>query len=396
MKEVILCKYGEIILKGANKSSFESILMKELRRRAKAIGKFDIRLSQSTVYIEPLSDDPFESDMNAMLEQAKKVFGFVGVTMAAVAEKNMDDICRVAAEYLPEKLAGYRSFRCEAKRADKKFPLKSPEIAAEVGGVILSKLPHLKVRMDSPEITVRIEIRDHGAYIHAGQEPGAGGIPYGCGGKGLLLLSGGIDSPVAGYMMAKRGLKIDALYFESIPYTSERAREKVLTLAKKLTEYTGYIRVHVISLTHIQEMIRDNCEEDYFTLILRRFMMELSSMTAEHLGIPVLITGESLGQVASQTTAAICTTEAAADRPVFRPLIGLDKEEIIKVSRQIDTYDTSIEPYEDCCTVFTPRHPRTQPVLEKVIEAEAGLDREALIKEAFETKFTVTLRQFED
>lgn len=396
MKEVILCKYGEIILKGANKGTFETILMKELRRRAKAIGKFNIRLAQSTVYIEPLSDDPYESDIDAMFEQAKKVFGFVGVTKAAVAEKSMDDICRIAAEYLPEKLAGYRTFRCEAKRSDKKFPLKSPEIAAEIGGVILGKMPHLKVKMDGADICVRIEIRDHAAYIHAGQDSGAGGIPYGCGGKGLLLLSGGIDSPVAGYMMAKRGLKIDALYFESIPYTSERAREKVFTLAKKLTEYTGYIRVHVISLTHIQEMIRDNCEEDYFTLILRRFMMELASMTAENIGAPVLITGESLGQVASQTTAAICSTEAVADRPVFRPCIGLDKEEIIRISRMIDTYDTSIEPYEDCCTVFTPRHPRTRPELEKVIAAESGLDRKALIKEAFESRFTVTIHQFDD
>lgn len=396
MKEVILCKYGEIILKGANKGSFETILMKELRRRAKAIGKFNLRLAQSTVYIEPESDDPWESDIDAMYEQAKKIFGFVAVTKAAVAEKNMDDICRTLTEYIPDKLRGYKSFRCEAKRSDKRFPMKSPEIAAEAGGAILSVMPHLKVRMNDADVTVRIEIRDHGAYIHAGQDPGAGGIPYGCGGKGLLLLSGGIDSPVAGYMMAKRGLRIDALYFESIPYTSERAREKVFTLAKKLTEYTGFIRVHVISLTHIQEMIRDNCEEDYFTLILRRFMMQLASLTAEEIGAPVLITGESLGQVASQTTAAICSTEAAANRPVFRPCIGLDKEEIIRISRHIDTYETSIEPYEDCCTVFTPRHPRTQPQLDKVIAAESGLDREALIREAFESKFTVTLRQFED
>ena len=274
--------------------------------------------------------------------------------------------------------------------------MKSPEISAEVGGAILERLPHLRVSLDAPETVVRIEVRDRGAYIHADQTPGAGGIPYGCGGKGLLLLSGGIDSPVAGYMMAKRGLSVDALYFESIPYTSLRAREKVLTLAKKLTEYTGFMRVHIISLTKIQEMIRDNCEEDYFTLILRRFMMRLASMTAEHIGAPVLITGESLGQVASQTTAAICSTEAEADRPVFRPCIGLDKEEIIKISRNIDTFDTSIEPYEDCCTVFTPRHPRTRPELAKVIAAESGLDREALIREAFETRFTVTVRQFED
>ncbi len=397
MKEVILCKYGEIILKGANRNTFEAILMREIRRRAKETGKFDVRINQSTVYVEPASDDPFESDVDAMYEQIKKVFGFIAVTKAAVCEKDIDAICRTAQEYLPDVFAerGYKSFKCEAKRSDKSFPLKSPEISGEVGGALLEVMPRMKVRMDNPDVVVRIEVRDRAAYVHAGQDAGAGGIPYGSCGKGLLLLSGGIDSPVAGYMMAKRGMHIDALYFESIPYTSERAREKVLTLAHELTEYTGFIRVHVISLTHIQEMIRDNCEEDYFTLILRRFMMELASMTAEHIGAPILITGESLGQVASQTAAAICCTDVSADRPVFRPCIGLDKEEIIKTARAIGTYDTSIEPYEDCCTVFTPRHPRTQPELAKVIAAEEPLDREALIKEAFESRFTVTLRQFE-
>ncbi len=392
MKEIILCKYGEIILKGANRSRFESILLREVRRRASHVGKFDVRAAQSTLYITPLSD--FE-DIDEMYEQAKHVFGFVGVSRAAVAEKSMEDICRVAREYLPPYLSGAKKFRAEAKRSDKKFPLKSPEIAGEVGGVILSMRPDLKVDLDRPDVTVRVEIRDSAAYIHAGQDRGAGGVPIGSSGRGLLLLSGGIDSPVAGYMMARRGLALDALYFESIPYTSERAREKVTSLARIMTEYCGPIRMHVISLTKIQEEIRDKCEEDYFTLLLRRFMMRLSCRMAERCGASALITGESLGQVASQTMAAITVTEAVADRLIFRPCIGMDKEEIVRTARHIGTFETSILPYEDCCTVFTPRHPKTQPVLEKVIAQEEKLDYEALLEEAWQSRFSIVVSQFD-
>lgn len=391
MKEVILCKYGEIILKGANKSQFESILLREVRRRAAHVGQFDVSYAQSTVCIAPRTD---EEDMEEMFRQAKHVFGFVGITRAAVAEKTVEDICRVAAEYLPPYLAGARKLRVEAKRSDKKFPLKSPELAGEVGGAILSVMPHLKVDLTHPDVTVRIEVRDQYAYIHAGQEKGAGGIPLGSGGRGLLLLSGGIDSPVAGYMMARRGLALDALYFESIPYTSELAREKVFTLAKLMTEYCGKIRMHVISLTKIQEAIRDNCDEDYFTLLLRRFMVRLSCRMAEQCGAPALVTGESLGQVASQTMAAICVTENASDRPILRPCIGMDKEEIVRTAREIGTFETSILPYEDCCTVFTPRHPKTQPVLEKVLEQEAKLDYDVLLEEAWLTRNTLVAEPF--
>ncbi len=391
MKEVILCKYGEIILKGANKSQFESILLREVRRRAVHVGQFEVSYAQSTVCIAPLTD---EEDMEEMFRQAKHVFGFVGITRAAVAEKTVEDICRVAAEYLPPYLAGARKLRVEAKRSDKKFPLKSPELAGEVGGAILSVMPHLKVDLTHPDVTVRVEVRDQYAYIHAGQEKGAGGIPLGSGGRGLLLLSGGIDSPVAGYMMARRGLALDALYFESIPYTSELARDKVFTLAKLMTEYCGKIRMHVISLTKIQEAIRDNCDEDYFTLLLRRFMVRLSCRMAEQCGAPALVTGESLGQVASQTLAAICVTENASDRPILRPCIGMDKEEIVRTAREIGTFETSILPYEDCCTVFTPRHPKTQPVLEKVLEQEAKLDYEALFEEAWLTRNTLVAEPF--
>lgn len=395
IKEVILCKYGEIILKGANKSTFESMLLKELRRRAKYVGGFTVRYAQSTVYIEPEEGADF-CDIDEMYEQAKKVFGFASVTRAAVCEKNMEAISKTAKEYLPSRLAGAKKFRCEAKRSDKNFPLKSPEIAAEIGGDILEAVPGIKVDLSDPDITVRVEVRDKAAYIHAGQERGAGGIPLGSGGKGLLLLSGGIDSPVAGYMMAKRGLYIDALHFESFPYTSERAREKVMQLARELCEYCGRIRVHVISLTHIQEELRDNCNEDYFTLLLRRFMMELADKTAAEAGCQCLITGESLGQVASQTMSAIQVTDAATDLPVLRPCIGLDKEEIVERARAIGTFDTSILPYEDCCTVFTPKHPRTRPEIEKVLLEEAKIDREALMAEAWESKYTVIVRQFEN
>lgn len=393
MKEVILCKYGELILKGANRSRFESQLMRELRRRAAHIGNFQIRWAQSTVYIEPQSDT---EDVAEMYRQIKKVFGFASVTRAVACEKDMNAIFAAARAYLPEKLRGYKTFRCEAKRSDKMFPLKSPAIAAEVGGVILEAVPDLSVDLTHPDITVRVEIRDKMAYIHAGQERGAGGIPLGSGGKGLLLLSGGIDSPVAGYMMAKRGLYIDALHFESYPYTSQQSREKVLELAHALCEYCREIRVHIISLTHIQEVLRDKCEEEYFTLLLRRFMMELANRTAAEKDCAALITGESLGQVASQTMAAIRVTDEAARYPVLRPCIGLDKEEIVERARQIGTFGTSILPYEDCCTVFTPRHPKTRPELSKVLCQEARLDRDALLQEAWDSMYTVAVRQFEE
>ena len=393
MREVILCKYGEIILKGSNKGSFEAMLLKELKRRAKYVGGFDIRYAQSTVYIEPR--DEF-ADIDEMYEQARKVFGFASITRAAVCEKTMEAICETAREYLPEKLRGYKTFRCEAKRSDKKFPLESPEIAAQIGGVILEAMGgSIGVKLKNADITVRIEVRDKAAYVHAGQEAGAGGIPLGCGGRGLLLLSGGIDSPVAGYMMAKRGLFIDALHFESFPYTSERAREKVLQLAKELCEYVGHIRVHVISLTEIQEALRDNCNEEYFTLLLRRCMMELSNRVAAEGQYQCLITGESLGQVASQTMGALAVTDCVAEVPVLRPCIGLDKEEIVVRSREIGTFETSILPYEDCCTVFTPRHPKTRPEIEKIMAEEAKLGRDELIAEAWESRYTVTLNQFE-
>ncbi|MBQ8839721.1 MAG: tRNA 4-thiouridine(8) synthase ThiI [Clostridia bacterium] len=395
MKEVILCKYGEVILKGANRSDFEAKMLKQLRLRAKRIGNYKIFYAQSTVYIEPLDEESLDK-IDEMTYQATHVFGFVGVSRAFACKKDMNEILEVVRTYLPEKLKSYKTFKAEAKRADKRFPLKSPEISAQVGGAVLSSVPKIKVDIHNPEVVVRVEIRESEAYIHAGQEKGAGGIPYGCSGRGLLLLSGGIDSPVAGYMMAKRGVELEAIHFESYPYTSERAKEKVLELAKHLTNYTMRLRVHVVSLTKIQELLRDNCEEEYFTLLLRRYMMAISLKLAHELDCEAIITGESLGQVASQTMKAINVTNALADIPVYRPLIGMDKDEIVQISRKIGTFDTSVLPYEDCCTVFTPRHPRTRPELDKVIEQENKLDFNALVEEAYSTKESIVVMAFKD
>ena len=387
MKEVLLCKYGEIVLKGANRATFESFLAKELRRRASHYGSFKVERSQSTVTITPLDD---ACDMDGCFETALRVFGIAGVTRAAVCEKNMESILACAKSYLAPMLAGKKSFRVDAKRADKRFPLPSPAIAAEVGGAILESVPGIKVDLHNPETMIRVEIRDTAAYLHADQKKGAGGMPLRSAGRGLLLLSGGIDSPVAGYMMGKRGLEIEALHFESFPYTSEMAKEKVMTLASELCEYCSRIHVHVMSLTHIQEVLRDSCEEDYFTLLLRIFMMRLAERCAKQYGCGAIITGESLGQVASQTLAALAVTDAEVGMPGFRPLIGLDKEEIVQISRKIGTFDTSILPYEDCCTVFTPRHPRTKPEREKVLAELAKVDANALLEEAYASMYTET------
>ena len=386
--EVILCKYGEIILKGQNRRNFESMLIKELRRRASPHGTFKIYTNQSTIYVEPQND---ECDMDGMYEAAKHVFGIIGVNRAKACEKTMESIIETAKEYLPGKLSGKRTFKVDARRSDKAFPLSSPEISRDVGAAILEAMGgRIKVDVKNPEVVVTVEIRDKNAYIRAGQEMGAGGLPIRSAGRGLLLLSGGIDSPVAGCMMAKRGLEIEALHFESFPYTSERAREKVLTLAEQMCEFCSKIHVHVISLTHIQEVLRDNCEEDYFTLLLRMFMMRLAERCAREYKCGALITGESLGQVASQTLAAIGVTDSAVNIPVLRPCIGLDKSEIVIEARKYGTFETSILPYEDCCTVFTPRHPKTQPKIEDVMAELAKIDFEGLLEEAYSTMYTET------
>ena len=387
ISEVILCKYGEIVLKGANKMDFESKLIKELRRRACPYGPFKIYCKQSTIYVTPLEE---YCDIDGMYEAARCVFGIIAVNRAAVCEKNMESIIEVARAYLPEKLKGKRTFKVDAKRADKTFPLTSPEISREIGGVVLSAVRGIKVDVHNPEATVTVEVRDEYAYVRASQEAGAGGLPLRTAGRGLLLLSGGIDSPVAGCMMAKRGMEIEALHFESFPYTSERAREKVMQLAQEMCEYVSRMHVHVISLTHVQEELRDNCKEDYFTILLRIFMMRLAERCAREYKCGALITGESLGQVASQTLEAIGVTDSVVNIPVFRPCIGLDKNEIVNEARRYGTFETSILPFEDCCTVFTPRHPKTHPKIDEVMEELAKVDFDALLEEAYATMTTET------
>ena len=384
MKEILLCKYGEIVLKGSNRRYFEDTLCKTLRHRAKHYGNFEITRSQSTLIIEPKDE---YADIDGMFESTQRVFGIVGISRCAVCEKSMEAIERTVKEYVPQFLLDKRTFKVVAKRSDKRFVPDSMGIAREVGGYVLSALPHMRVDVKNPDIVVQVEIREFAAYIHAGQFKGAGGMPVGTAGKGLLLLSGGIDSPVAGYMMAKRGVQLEAVHFESFPYTSEMAREKVLQLAREISRYAGTFTVHIVSLTHIQEELVKACEEDYFTLLLRRYMMAIADKIAKKTGCGALITGESLGQVASQTMQALGVTNPMTTLPVFRPCIGMDKEEIVQISRKIGTFETSIQPYEDCCTVFTPKHPKTKPELSKVEEQERRLDFDALVEEALQSAY---------
>lgn len=390
MKEIILCKYGEIVLKGANRRYFEDMLCRQLRQKAKACGNFEISRAQSTVYIEPLDDS---ADMDAMMEAAGKVFGIVAICRAAVCEKNMDSILSTVRAYIPPYLEGKRTFKVESKRSDKRFPLDSIAISGEAGGAILEACPRMRVDVHHPDVTVKVEVRETAAYVHPGPIKGAGGMPVGSNGRGLLLLSGGIDSPVAGYMMAKRGLQIEAVHFESFPYTSEMARDKVLRLAQIVSEYNcEEMIVHVVSLTRVQEELVKHCQEDYFTLLLRRYMMAIADTVAHKFKCGALITGESLGQVASQTTEALGVTNPMTTLPVFRPCIGMDKEEIVEISRRIGTFETSIEPFEDCCTVFTPRHPRTRPDLKKVMAEEEKLPFDELVAEAVSGMYRVIVR----
>ena len=380
-QEVILLKLGEIALKGLNRKAFEDVLLKNIRRRLGKAGEFTVASRQSTIYVEPADG---QADMDLAEERVRKVFGVVGYARAGIAEKDLKSIQELAARYLEEELEEAATFKVECKRSDKKFPLKSPEIAAEVGGYLLERFPHLRVDVHQPDVTVRVEVREVGAYVHTDPKPGAGGIPVGTGGKAAILISGGLDSPVAAWTMAKRGVELTAIHFASPPYTSELAHEKVVRLLRKVSEYAGRIKLVTVNFTHLQEEIRDKCPEELSTVILRRFMLRAAQRVARDEGCAALITGESLGQVASQTIQAIACTDAVADLPVFRPLIGSDKAEIVKVAHQIDTYDISIEPYEDCCTIFTPKHPRTRPILHFVEEAEQAIDGPALLEEALD------------
>lgn len=388
MEKVLLVRYGEIILKGLNRPIFEDALMRNIRRAVKDEGEFKMYKSQATIYIEPKEGD---EQTERIYEKLKKVFGIVSIVTAYKAEKSLDGIFAAIPEAAGEKLKSAKTFKVEAKRSDKKFPLKSPQICDEVGGFILDNYPHIKVDVHNPDVVIHAEIRDENAFVHTGREKGIGGMPVGTGGKAALLLSGGIDSPVAGYMIAKRGVSLEAIHFFSYPYTSDRAKDKVLKLAGIVSEYTGKIKVHVVPFTEIQLQIRDKCPEEYLTLIMRRFMMAISERIARKSGCDALVTGESLGQVASQTMLALGVTDNAVNMPVFRPLIGMDKNDIVELAREIGTFETSILPYEDCCTVFTPKHPSTKPRLEKVVKYQELLDCEALISEAVDGTETVII-----
>ena len=386
MKEIILIKNGELALKGLNRSTFEDILIKNMKRRLRDLGKITIRKAQSAIYLEPQDDD---FDFNEALQRVSLIFGIAGFSRACVCEKTVEDILSKSVEYLKDTMEGIKTFKVEAKRADKNFPLTSPEICRELGATLLEAYPHLRVDVHNPDRTVYVEIRDFAAYVRAEQLHGAGGLPVGTAGTASILISGGIDSPVAAWTMAKRGLRLNAIHFASPPYTSARAEMKVKTLLSKVARYSGSINLAIVPFTEIQDKIAENCPEEFFTLIMRRMMMRISEKIARNSGSLALITGESLGQVASQTLQALVTTDIVTNMPVLRPLIGMDKEEIISISRNIDTFETSILPYEDCCTVFTPKHPRTRPTIALCEEAEKNLDIDALIDKAIsETQYT--------
>ena len=380
MNDMILLKQGEMVLKGLNRRSFEMKLVANARKRLKDLGEFKVYSVQSTIYVEPQSDD---CDMDEAFERLKKVFGIVSLNRAAACEKDLDTIVATAVEYLGEAMENAKSFKVETKRSDKAFPKTSIQVSQYVGGELAERYPDTKVDVHNPELVVNVEIRDYAAYVHGNAVPGAGGMPLGCNGRAVTLLSGGIDSPVSTYMIAKRGVQVIPVHFFSFPYTSEQAKEKVLELAQILTDYCGRLTVEIVPFTKIQEEIREKCPEELFTLIMRRFMMRISQRIADSNGCSALITGENLGQVASQTMQAMAVTEECVTLPVLRPLIGMDKRDIIEIARKIGTFDTSILPYEDCCTVFTPRHPRTKPKMDEILEAEQALDVEALVEEAF-------------
>ncbi|MCQ2447651.1 MAG: tRNA 4-thiouridine(8) synthase ThiI [Oscillibacter sp.] len=387
--EMLLLKLGEVVLKGLNRHSFEDKLVNNVRRRMKNCGSFQIYIRQSTIYVEPQSEN---CDMEGAYQAAKQIFGIVTVARAVPCEKTIDAIVETAKTYLAGEFANARTFKVESKRADKHFYLNSIQISQEVGGLLAEAFPDVAVDVHDPDLTVHVEIREKYAYVHAPSVAGAGGLPIGMGGHAVSLLSGGLDSPVSSYMIARRGVILDMVHFVSPPYTSQQAQDKVMELAQILTTYCGRMIVHIIPFTEIQEEIRKNCPEEYFTLIMRRFMMRLAEAVAVKAGASALVTGESLGQVASQTIKALGVTEDVTHLPVLRPLIGSDKVEIIRTAREIGTYDTSILPYEDCCTVFTPRHPATRPVLEDVVKAESVLDIDGLVEKALAGETWVRLK----
>ena len=353
--------------------------MNNIRYRLERIGKFKVTLMQSTVYVEALDEG---ADMDEAFEALGKVFGIATLSRAAACEKDAQSIAELCISYLRREMLSAGSFKVEAKRADKSFPMTSIQLSQYVGSALSDAYPDCRVDVHSPELTVHVEVRDIAAYVHSAPTQGAGGMPLGSNGVGVTLLSGGIDSPVSTYMISKRGVRLIPIHFFSFPYTSQQAKDKVIELARELCDYCGRMTLEIVPFTHIQEEIRDKCPEEYFTLIMRRFMMRIADRIAVSNGAKAIVTGENLGQVASQTMEAMAVTRAVTQLPILQPLIGMDKEEIVRMARKIGTFKTSILPYEDCCTVFTPRHPKTKPHIEDVEQLEAALDVEALVDEA--------------
>ena len=379
MAKILMARYGELVLKGLNRSKFENVLIKNIQGILKNEGKYNLYKAQAITYIEPLEGD---EQADRILEKLGYVFGIVSITVAYKCEKNLESVKETILKNFSDTIRKADTFKVEAKRADKKFPMTSPQICMEIGGFILENFPHLKVDVHNPELQVTVEIRDENAYVHTDRIKAAGGMPIGTNGKAMLLLSGGIDSPAAGYMIAKRGVKLEAVHFFSYPYTSDRAKDKVLKLASILARYAGAVKVHIVPFTDIQLEIRDKCPEEHLTLVMRRFMMQISERIARKNDCNALVTGESIGQVASQTIEALNVTNDAVNTVVLRPLIGMDKEEIVDVSRKMDAFETSILPYEDCCTVFTPRHPTTKPKVADIVKSQSLLEVDRLIEEA--------------
>ncbi len=389
MERIIMVRFSEIILKGLNRRHFENLLVENIKDAISQMGNYEIKKSQAIIYIKPLEGGEQTKNIMARL---KYIFGIVSITLAYKCEKELEKIQKKAVLYLKDELKDKKTFKVEAKRADKKYPLKSPEICYQVGGYILEHNPHLTVDVKNPDVVVMVEIRDDSAYIHTSKIKCLGGMPTGSASKAMLLLSGGIDSPAAGYMIAKRGVRLEAVHFFSYPYTSERAKDKVLKLASILARYNTSVKVHIVPFTDIQLEIREKCPEEHLTLVMRRFMMQIAQRVAETNNCKALITGESVGQVASQTIEALGVTDDATSMVVLRPLIGMDKDEIVEISQKIDAFETSILPYEDCCTVFTPKHPSTRPKLEKIKQSQALLDCERLINEAVEGVETIVVK----
>ena len=390
-QNIFIVRCGEVALKGMNKPYFERMLADRIRRNLKNIEGVSVKRKDGLIFIRSEKN----TDPDTIIKETTKVFGVDSVSKAIEAQPELNAIGEAAAGYMMELIEkrGVKTFKVAAKRADKSFPVKSPEIGRIIGAKILIGCKVLKVDVHQPDVLLHVDVRSDRAYIYEGKINGFGGLPLGTNGKGLVLLSGGIDSPVAAWMMAKRGMLIEAVHFHSYPYTSPSARQKVEELASILASYCGGFKMHVINLLPIQEQIVANCPEEETTILVRRFMMRIAEKIAQKRSCMMLITGENLGQVASQTAEALVVTDASVTRPVMRPLIAMDKTEIMDKAREIGTYEKSIEPYEDCCTVFLPKHPTTKPKLERILESESRLDCEALIQAAVESAETVDIRQ---